>query len=226
MKKIFDKFKNDYNFGESGNWDLMIIGEGNSISIKRDLDFAVSHGIEKVMFISTGEVYGNKTIHPSHVEFKPHLLNSFALNKFEGELYAEYLHNTQKLKVLILRVFDVFGDDEDYSIPQLICSKDEILVEGSPMMGRDFIHVDDVLEVVKHFLDGKADFNFKTINVCSGKETIIQDLLDVARNNNVLFKGKKNLIEHRRGDITDLTFMGLEPKIDVVGWVKQKCSGK
>jgi len=202
--------------------DVLIIDGNNTTQWRMDeiLTLARYRAVKKIIYLSTGKVYGNKTDFPSEPEFKPDLLSTTIINTYVGELYCGLFNKNNGLKCVVLRLFDVYGDDEKISIVQELLNGDAML-EVSPTAIRDFVHIDDVLNIVKYYVE-KGSFNFDVVNVATGVETKISDLVKKT-NSNVTYAGGK--IEKMCGAIEELKFIGIEPKINLNKWLegKTKC---
>ena len=197
-----------------GEYDLTILTKWET---SRDVPMD-----KKVIFLSALEVYGNKTILPSHVEFKPDILTDKAFHSYITEVTLEYLHNATEIKVLILRVGELFGGEEGIIADLVNAKKNKEVFKTNlkPSASRDFIYIKDLLKVLRYYLEGRGDFNFKTINVSSGKETNVIKLAE-KMGVEVGFITPLHLIEWQRADLTDLEFLELKPEINIEEWIKE-----
>ncbi len=108
--------------------------------------------------------------------------------KLTGEYLAKITASKYRVHITCIRPFSGYGEDQDntYPIPaivqRVVNKENPIEVWGDGHQGRDFIHIDDVidctLKAMDHISDGSA------INIGSGQLTsfreIIQILTDIA----------------------------------------------
>lgn len=224
-KKLIESFSDEHEIKSINGLELPYLPKEDNLfnlficcsfiepkDIKGLVNYAKFTGAKKFIYVSTGRVYGNKTITPSHVESKPDFeSDEETFKKIIGEFYCEHYAKKQKINYLIMRVFDFYGDDEEESIIAQLKKSDTL--DCLPSATRDMIHISDVMRVFKHYLDGKSDFKTSCINVATGVETSIKDLAE-EMGKEVTFTGKDK-IEFSRADITDLNFMGIVPEINV-----------
>jgi nucleoside-diphosphate-sugar epimerase len=110
-------------------------------------------------------------------------MSPYALNKWEGELHAEMFRKLHGLEVNYIRPFNVYGSRQnphsEYSaaVPKFI---DTLLTGGKPYITgdgeqrRDFIYVDDVVEII--YLASKCKESGEAFNAGSGVHTSINEL--------------------------------------------------
>jgi len=113
---------------------------------------------------------------------------TYGWSKITGEYLAKLAHERYGLSVACIRPFSGYGEDQevDYPIPaiarRIAVKENPVEVWGTGEQGRDFVHIDDVIDVmliaIEKIEDGTA------INIGSGKLTsfneIIKTLTDIA----------------------------------------------
>ena len=96
------------------------------------------------------------------------------------EELCRYHNVNYKTKILILRIFNSYGKHQakKFLIPQLILmiNKGKIILKN-PYLSRDFIYIKDLVRAINISLD--KTFNFKILNIGSGKSKKIKDLLKI-----------------------------------------------
>ncbi len=231
-KKLIESFSTEHEVGSINSLNFPFLPKEDNLfdlficcsfiepkNIKDLVGYAKCTGAKKFIYISSGRIYGNKTITPSHVESKPDFeTEEDTFKKIIGEFYCEHYAKQYKINYLIMRIFDIYGDDEEESIIAQL--KKSNTLDCLPSATRDFINISDVIRVFKHYLDGKGNFHTGCINVATGVETSIIDLAE-EMGKEVTFTGKDK-IEFSRADITDLNFMGIIPEIKVKEWIKNE----
>ena len=84
---------------------------------------------------------------------------TYGWSKLSGEFLAGHCVQKYGLDVLIYRPFSGYGEDQDQSYPfprivrRVIDREDPLIVWGSGEQVRDFIHIDDVVEIAYQSLD-------------------------------------------------------------------------
>lgn len=108
---------------------------------------------------------------------------TYGWSKLTGEYLARLAASHYGVKVTCIRPFSGYGEDQDlsYPIPAIAAraakKEDPFEVWGSGKQGRDFVHIDDVLDctllAMDHISDGTA------INIGMGRLTTFLEIIDV-----------------------------------------------
>ena len=127
--------------------------------------------IKKFVQIGSSVEYGE--IKAPQNENQYGLPNSpYALAKLAATQFLLMLHNTKKLPVAILRLFQVYGpkQDENRFFPQIIkgCLNNKKFRTSKGNQVRDFCHIDDVVNAIFLALDSQKA-NGEIFNIGSGK---------------------------------------------------------
>jgi len=145
---------------------------------------ALHNNCRLFVYFSSAAVYGNpenipvKETHP----LKP--VSPYGVSKFSGEEYCRMFYRSFNLPIVILRPFNVYGVGQDpdnpYSgvITKFIYNAidgRELKIFGDGMQTRDFVYVEDVVDVCIKLLETNKSIG-ETFNVGSGKETSIKEL--------------------------------------------------
>ncbi|MDD5547605.1 MAG: NAD-dependent epimerase/dehydratase family protein [Candidatus Pacebacteria bacterium] len=152
--------------------------------IKNILDLSHKHGVKKIVYASSSEVYGNQEKQPLHEDES--YLNTripYAVVKMVGEHYLQTYWETVGLPYTALRFFNVYGPRQESSrygfvvgvfISQILQGKKPtIFHDGSQT--RDFMYVEDNVEAaIQALINEKA--NGHAINLGHSRETSILEL--------------------------------------------------
>lgn len=161
--------------------DINVAGTVNVIEFARKLD------IPHIIFASTSAVYENtkSDLFTEDLEINPRLY--YSLSKKMAEEIIETYRKNYGCIITTLRFFNVFGPTGDsnrknppvlnYIIKQFKNNKSPILIKNGEQR-RDFIHVNDVIEMLEICLHKKPN---DTFNVCTGKTISINDMARWAR---------------------------------------------
>ncbi len=168
--------------------DKNIVGTLNTI------DFCDRNKIKKFLFASSFVVYGKQKKNEFNEQMDTRPSSIYAMSKSYCEQLLKNYAQNKGIKWNILRMFNVYGDDQNIKNPDvglvgifmnLIRNKNLIEVKGSLNRFRDLIHIDDVLEAWKLCLD--KNLPNEIFNVASGKatkfSTIINSLIKIIKPN-------------------------------------------
>ena len=134
----------------------------------------------------------------------------YAETKLRQEHIVKKINKELGINCIILRLQNVYGEGQSLINPYtgilsvfsnriLTNSNIEIFEDGQQT--RDFVHVSDVVSIIKKIIDDEVKNKFLIYNVGSGSSTKIIDVVETLYK---YFKKKKNYIingKHRKGDI-------------------------
>lgn len=160
--------------------------ETNVIGTQQVLEFSRKAGVKRVILASSAAVYGEISEFPLSESGKTDPLSPYASSKYIAEIYAQMYTHQLGLDVVALRYFNIYGPrqnpESEYAavipkfIKQLIDEKSPV-VYGDGKQSRDFIFISDVVQA--NLLAGSVNgAPGKVINICSGQEISLLDLLD------------------------------------------------
>jgi UDP-glucose 4-epimerase len=145
----------------------------------------VAGQVRRVVLASSGAVYGEQVTQPIDETATPQPRSPYAVSKLAAEYYVRTLGMLNKVETVILRIFNAYGPGQvipPSNAPVLPLFLHQAVREGSLVLhgdgyqSRDFVYIDDVVRAMLQAglvegLDGS------TINVGSGQETTIRDLV-------------------------------------------------
>jgi len=185
------------------------------------MELAASLRPKKVIYASSGSVYGN-TPPPQSESMPPRPVNLYGIAKLTTEMIASfYLDQVQSVG---LRIFAGYGPGEDHkgdiASPVTLFLKSIIkdqkpIVFGDGNQSRDFVYIDDIVEAIIRSAERETP---PIINVGSGKTytfnqviSLINDLLGKNISPRYINRPPKYL-EKTQADITLMReFLGIEP---------------
>jgi UDP-glucose 4-epimerase len=142
-------------------------------------------GVRRVVFISSGAIYGNQETQPLTEEALPNPKSPYAVSKLAAEYYVRTIGQQAGIESVCLRVFNAYGPGQQIPpsytpvIPSFLkqaLQRGTIVVHGAGSQTRDYVYVDDVVQAM--ITAGMApDIDGEIINVGSGIETSILDLV-------------------------------------------------
>ena len=144
-------------------------------------------GVRRVVFISSGAVYGEQSVQPLAENAIPDPRSPYAVSKLSAEHYVRTIGMLWKIETVALRVFNAYGPGQHLPpvhapvIPYFLrqaCLKGTIVVHGDGLQTRDYVYVNDVVNAMAATATA-VDVNQKIINVGSGVETSTRDLVNL-----------------------------------------------
>jgi UDP-glucose 4-epimerase len=117
---------------------------------------ARAHGVRRVVFASSSAVYGDHPASPKAETLPTRPLSPYGVQKLAAEAYLPVWNTLYGVEAVALRYFNVFGPDQDphgaYAavIPVFIMTAlagRPPVIYGDGEQSRDFIHIDDVVDV-------------------------------------------------------------------------------
>jgi UDP-glucose 4-epimerase len=141
-------------------------------------------GVRRVVFISSGAVYGNQDKQPLREDFPLAPRSPYAVSKLAAEYYVRTIGALWGIETVCLRVFNAYGPGQHLPpshppvIPNMLhqaVGDGTIVIHGDGNQTRDFVFVDDVVRsMVASATAPKVDRSI--INIGSGMETSIKEL--------------------------------------------------
>ena len=147
----------------------------NVVGTQMMVDMALKHGVEKFLYVSTDEVYGQlQPGDPSWTEETPiHPRNPYSASKAAGELIVRAAGETHGLPYIITRCCNNFGPAQPprnlvpMTISRILREQD-VRIHGNGTQIREWIYVDDHCSAIQLLLQkGKLK---ETYNIGSGFE--------------------------------------------------------
>ena len=142
-------------------------------------------GVRRVIFISSGTIYGNQRLQPVRESNRPNPRSPYAVSKLAAEYYIRTIGELWGIETVCLRVFNAYGPGQrlpltnapviPYCLRQAL-DNGTIVIHGRGEQTRDYVYIDDVVEAMVA-ASSVPDINRMIINVGSGKETSINDLV-------------------------------------------------
>lgn len=142
-------------------------------------------GVERVVFASSGAVYGNQPQQPVHEDMVPNPQSPYAVSKLAAEYYVRTIGKLWGMEAVCLRIFNAYGPGQPLraSFPPVIpsfisriLSGGSVIIHGDGRSTRDFVYLDDVVDALVA-ASTAPDIDRRIINVGSGVETSVNDLM-------------------------------------------------
>jgi UDP-glucuronate 4-epimerase len=113
----------------------------------------LKHGVNKLIFASSSSVYGEKNGALSESANCDDPISPYAATKRAVELLNRDYHINSNFKVINLRLFSVYGQNQRpdlvlYKFMNQIIRNEPLEIYGDLEMTRDYTHVDDVVDAI------------------------------------------------------------------------------
>jgi UDP-glucose 4-epimerase len=142
-------------------------------------------GVRRVVFISSGAVYGDRGEQPLSESATPNPRSPYAVSKLAAEYYVSTIGDLWGIETVSLRVFNAYGPGQHLPpshapvIPHYLRQAlrgSTLVMHGDGGQTRDYVYVDDVVSAMISAATAPG-INKMVINIGSGSETSIRDLI-------------------------------------------------
>jgi UDP-glucose 4-epimerase len=141
-------------------------------------------GVNRVVFASSGAIYGDQDIQPLTEGQTPRPRSPYAVSKLAAEYYVRTIGSLWGIETVSLRIFNAYGPGQHlppsqspvvpYFIKQAVRSG-SLVLHGDGNQTRDYVYVDDVVSGMVGAATA-PEINGLVINIGSGVETSVRDL--------------------------------------------------
>ncbi len=195
----FDKFSDVFHFAAIVGGRLKIEGDPMIVALDLSIDaeffhWVTQHKPERVLYPSSSAAYpvslqGTEAaiaLSEGDIDFNKNLGTpdmTYGWSKLTGEFLAQITAKNYGVRVACIRPFSGYGEDQEqsYPVPAIAARaarrEDPFEVWGSGKQGRDFVHIDDVIDFIFMLLDRVGDGS--AYNIGSGKLTSFLELIDL-----------------------------------------------
>ncbi len=142
-------------------------------------------GVRRVVFISSGAIYGNQEVQPVREDAIPQPGSPYAVSKLAAEYYVKTIGSLWGIETVCLRVFNAYGPGQHLPpvhgpvLPSFLRQSVQnatLIVNGDGTQTRDYVYIDDVVNAMVAAATA-PDVNRLTINIGSGQETSVRALV-------------------------------------------------
>ncbi len=162
-------------------------------------------GVRRVVFISSGAVYGNQETQPVREDARPDPRSPYAVSKLAAEYYVNTIGRLWGIETVCLRVFNAYGPGQHLPpvhapvIPYFLrqsLQNGTLVLHGDGSQSRDYVYIDDVVSAMVATSTAPG-VNRLTINIGSGRETSVRNLAQFV---NSVTGGKPEIVYNARND--------------------------
>jgi len=195
----FEKFSDVFHFAAIVGGRAKIEGDPMMVALDLSIDaeffyWVCNHKPDRVLYPSSSAAYpislqttdGAIALSESDIDFKSNLGTpdmTYGWSKLTGEFLAQIAAEHYGISVVCIRPFSGYGEDQDLTYPvpafaaRAASKEDPFEVWGSGKQGRDFVHIDDVIDFIMILMDNVSDGS--AYNIGSGKLTSFLDLIRI-----------------------------------------------
>jgi UDP-glucose 4-epimerase len=144
-------------------------------------------GVKRVVFASSGAIYGNQDLQPLAEVQNPHPNSPYAVSKLAAEYYIRTIGNLWGIETVCLRIFNAYGPGQrlpashppviPYFLRQAL-RNGTLVINGDGSQTRDYVFVDDVVSAMVA-ASTAPNVNGIVINIGSGEETSVKSLAEI-----------------------------------------------
>jgi len=158
------------------------VNVGGTVSVMEAMRDA---GIRRVVFTSSGAVYGEQERQPVSEDLPPNPSSPYAVSKLAAEYYVRTIGALWGIETVVLRIFNAYGPGQLIPpshppvIPQFVkqaLGGGSLVVFGGGQQTRDFVYVDDVVDALVAAATAK-NVDRAIINIGSGQEVSINQVV-------------------------------------------------
>ncbi len=144
-------------------------------------------GVKRVVFTSSGAVYGRQSQQPVHEDDPVKPDSPYAVSKWAAEQYIHTIGELWHIETVALRIFNAYGPRQRIPashspvVPKFLqqaLTGGSIVIFGDGSQTRDLVYVDDVVAALRAAATAR-DVNRRVINIGVGRETSINELADM-----------------------------------------------
>lgn len=144
-------------------------------------------GVRRVVFISSGAVYGDQDKQPLNENARPYPHSPYAVSKLAAEYYVRTIGDLWGIETVSLRVFNAYGPGQHLPpshppvIPNFLRQAirgGSLVMHGDGSQTRDYVFVDDVVNTMIAAATAPSIDNL-VVNIGSGRETSINELVQL-----------------------------------------------
>ena len=192
-------------------------------------------GVKRVVFTSSGAVYGAQVAQPLHEEMRPAPDSPYAVSKLSAEYYVKTIGKLWGIETVTLRIFNAYGPGQHTPAdhPPVIANflkqavrEGTLVIHNSGTQTRDFVYLDDVVDALIK-ASNASEVDGMTLNIGSGKEVsivdLVQEVIDLTgvKTESIYNHTAKGGVKRMRADISRAAdLLGYRPKYSLSNGLK------
>jgi len=159
------------------------------------------------VFISSGgAIYGEPKYLPVDENHEMNPISNYGISKLKGELLTKKILSGSEINYSIIRPSNIYGPGQktENVIPKFIKfmkNKQEIIIFGDGSSSRDYIYIDDLVEIILKLCEKKINC---TINASSNQEIKIIEIFNFLKKQ-LNYDLKPTFLDDRKGEIVNIS---------------------
>jgi UDP-glucose 4-epimerase len=142
-------------------------------------------GVRRVVFASSGAVYGEQSVQPVHELLPPAPQSPYAVSKLAAELFVHAIGEQCGIETVCLRIFNAYGPEQQLPachwavVPRFLSQTlvgGSVAVHGDGRQTRDYVFLDDIVDALMAAATAE-NISRLTMNIGSGVETSVNELV-------------------------------------------------
>jgi UDP-glucose 4-epimerase len=160
--------------------------ESNVVGTLRLLQLACQHGVNRIVFLSSGgTVYGSSVKCPISEADPTDPICSYGISKLAIEKYLHLFYHLHDLDYVVLRVANPFGERQNPTSGQgavpaflwRLLRGEPISIWGDGTVARDYLYISDLIAAIVAVIEGQTPS--KIYNIGSGVALSLSELLAI-----------------------------------------------
>jgi UDP-glucose 4-epimerase len=160
------------------------VNVGGTVSVMEAMRDA---GVQRVVFTSSGAVYGEQAHQPVREDQPPNPQSPYAVSKLAAEYYVRTIGALWGIETVVLRIFNAYGPGQNLPpshppvVPRFLHQAlrgGSLVIFGGGGQTRDFVYIGDVVEALVAAATA-VDVDRRIVNVGSANVTSISDLAEL-----------------------------------------------
>lgn len=215
---IFNNFQNSTLLSENSIFDKYI--ENSIVVTSKVLTMLLSSNLDiaKIIYTSSSSVYGNNKFCSETDQVMPMSLQA-ALKVANEELIKRFCV-ARGINFTIARIFNMYGGEDRFSVISKIKDaykhNQPLNIINGGMAVRDYIHIEDVVEVYKKIL--KTENLPVILNIASGNGKRVHDILNHLKSKNINIEIKNQQRDEIKASIANIDL--LSTLLDTSGFIR------
>jgi len=203
--------------------DPQLYSEVNIDGTVNLLEECKKNKIKNFIFASSSSVYGNNKKVPfsenDNVDFP---ISPYAATKKAGELICHTYHHLEKISIVCLRFFTVYGSRQrpDLAIHKFarkILNNETIPVFGDGSTQRDYTYIDDIIDGIVKSIDYVQSGNhFEIFNLGESQTITLNEMISTIEKT-LNIEARKEWLPMQPGDVL-LTFADISKSKNILGY--------
>ena len=159
------------------------------------------------VFISSGgAIYGEPKYLPVDENHEKNPISNYGISKLKGEFLTKKILSKSKINYSIIRPSNIYGPGQKTEnvvakFIKLMRNKEEVKIFGDGSSSRDYIYIDDLVEIILRLCDKKIDC---TINASSNQETKILEIFNFLKRQ-LNYDLNPTFLDDRKGEILNIS---------------------